>query len=156
MVFIVTYLAYRICGIILTSKNVKLFRDSFSPFCVCNHGTKKALPVSRPEGLFFLGHFGLVEGFFFWKVRCSDFRFSPSCYNDFPPRVTSSERYYFYQCCGSVTYWPGSGSVDLCLWLMDPDPTTIVIDLQDANKKTIFKFFCLLLSWGAFTSFFKD
>ncbi len=29
---------------------------------------------------------------------------------------------------------------------MDPDPAIFVIDLQDANKKQIFKkFFCLLL-----------
>jgi hypothetical protein len=42
----------------------------------------------------------------------------------------------------------------------DPDPAIFVIDLQDANKKQIFKkkFFCLLLSIfeGTFTSFFKD
>ncbi len=26
------------------------------------------------------------------------------------------------QCCGSMTFWGGSGSGDPCLWLMDPDP----------------------------------
>ncbi len=28
------------------------------------------------------------------------------------------------QCCGSMTFWggSGSGSADPCLWLMDPDP----------------------------------
>ncbi len=26
------------------------------------------------------------------------------------------------QCCGSMTFWGGSGSADPCLWLMDPDP----------------------------------
>ncbi len=39
----------------------------------------------------------------------------------------------------------------------DPDPPIFVIDLQDANKKTILKkFFCLLLFEGTFTSFFKE
>jgi hypothetical protein len=28
----------------------------------------------------------------------------------------------FEQCCGSVTFWYGSGSADPCLLLMDPDP----------------------------------
>jgi hypothetical protein len=39
---------------------------------------------------------------------------------------------------------------------MDPDPDIFVIDLQDANKKKMSKFFCLLLFEGTFTSFFKD
>jgi hypothetical protein len=40
---------------------------------------------------------------------------------------------------------------------LDPDPTVFVIDLQDANKNTIYaKFFCLLLFEGTFTSFFKE
>ncbi len=43
-----------------------------------------------------------------------------------------------YQCCGSMTFWcgSGSGSADQCLWLMDPDPdpAIFVIHLQDANK----------------------
>ncbi len=44
------------------------------------------------------------------------------------------------QCCGSMTFWDGSGSADPCLWLMDPDPdpAIFVIDLQDASKKLIF------------------
>ncbi len=47
-----------------------------------------------------------------------------------------------HQRCGSMTFWYGSGSVDPCLWRMDPDsdpdPSIFVIDLQDANKKLIF------------------
>jgi hypothetical protein len=41
---------------------------------------------------------------------------------------------------------------------MDPDPAIFVIDLQNANKKTIClkRFFSLLLFEGTFTSFFKD
>ncbi len=68
----------------------------------------------------------------------------------------------FKQCCGSMTFWCGSGSADLCLWQMDPDadpdPAIFIIDLQDANKKLIFlkHFFCILLLEGTFTSFFKD
>ncbi len=47
------------------------------------------------------------------------------------------------QCCGSMTFWGGSGSgyADPCLlWLMDldPDPAVFVINLQDASKKLIF------------------
>jgi hypothetical protein len=45
---------------------------------------------------------------------------------------------------------------------MDPDPDSepdlgiFVIDLQDANRTNLKKtFFCLLLSEGSFTSFFK-
>jgi hypothetical protein len=40
----------------------------------------------------------------------------------------------------------------------DPDSAIFVIDLQDASKNLIFQhnFFCLLLSEGTFTSFFKD
>ncbi len=30
--------------------------------------------------------------------------------------------YCFMQCCGSLTFWGGSGSSDPCLWRMDPDP----------------------------------
>jgi hypothetical protein len=38
----------------------------------------------------------------------------------------------------------------------DPHPLIFVIDLQEANKKLIFKkFFCLLLFEGTFTSFLK-
>ncbi len=47
------------------------------------------------------------------------------------------------------------------LWLMvsdsypDPDLADFIIENQDAKKK-IFKFFCLFLFEGTFTSFFKD
>ncbi len=51
------------------------------------------------------------------------------------------------QCCGSMTFWCGSGSgyADPCLWLvdqdldMDPNPAILVINLQDANKKLFLK-----------------
>ncbi len=56
-------------------------------------------------------------------------------------------RFYlsFYQCCGSMTFWPGSGSADPCLWRMDPDPVIFVIGLQGAYKKLILVF--LLISF---------
>ncbi len=67
------------------------------------------------------------------------------------------------QCCGSMTFWcgsrSGSGSADLCLWLMDPDtdpdPAIFVTDLQDGHKKLIFfdKFFLL---WRYIYIIFKD
>jgi hypothetical protein len=47
------------------------------------------------------------------------------------------------QCCGSVTFWYGSGSADPCLWLMDPDPAIFVIDLQEAFKN----YFLLITFW---------
>ncbi len=47
----------------------------------------------------------------------------------------------FKQCCGSMTFWCGSGSADSCLWFVDPDSDPdhpiFVIDLQEANKKQI-------------------
>jgi hypothetical protein len=48
------------------------------------------------------------------------------------------------QCCGSITFWcgSGSGSADSCLRQMDPgsdpDPVIFVIDLQDAIKTKYF------------------
>ncbi len=54
-----------------------------------------------------------------------------------------------HQCCGSVTFWYGSGSAYPYLWRTDP--AIFVSDIQDA-----FKFLCLLLFEGTFTSFFKD
>jgi hypothetical protein len=59
------------------------------------------------------------------------------------------------QCCGSMTFWCGSRSADPCLWL---DPDIFVINLQDANKKLVFKknsaYYRTFES--IFTSFFKD
>ncbi len=64
-----------------------------------------------------------------------------------------------HQCCGSMTFWrgSGSGSADPCLWLLDPDPSLFIIDIQEANKKiNLKKFVCILLFEGTFTSFFKN
>ncbi len=61
------------------------------------------------------------------------------------------------QCCGSMTFWCGSGSADPCLWLMDPDseadPSIFIIDQQKTPLKN--KIFCILLFDGNFTSFSK-
>jgi hypothetical protein len=39
----------------------------------------------------------------------------------------------------------------------DPDPSIIIVDFQDANRKLIYKkIFCILLFEGSFTSFFED
>ncbi len=55
----------------------------------------------------------------------------------------------FSQCCGSMTFWcrSGSGSTDLCLWLMDPDPdpALFVIDLKMPTKNKLKIFFSRLL-----------
>ncbi len=43
---------------------------------------------------------------------------------------------------GSMTFWCGSWSADLCLWLIDPDPAIFfIIELRDANKTQFLKFF---------------
>ncbi len=59
-----------------------------------------------------------------------------------------------HQCCGSVTFWYGSGSADLNLWFTDSDPTSdpaiFFSDLQDGNQK-----FCFLLFEATFASFFN-
>jgi hypothetical protein len=49
--------------------------------------------------------------------------------------------------CVSMTFWCGSGPADPYRWLMDPDPAIYVIDLQDANKKLIFKKSILLITF---------
>ena len=42
------------------------------------------------------------------------------------------------QCCGSMTFWGGSGSMPwIRIRFLDPDPAIFIIDLQDANKKLI-------------------
>ncbi len=42
----------------------------------------------------------------------------------------------------------GTGSADPSLWLMNPDPSVFVINLQDANKKLIFcEVFLLITFW---------
>ncbi len=59
------------------------------------------------------------------------------------------------QCWGSVTFWCGSGSPDLYLWLMDPDstpdPTPFFIDFQDG--KFFFHNFSYNLPTGTSSSF---
>ncbi len=47
-------------------------------------------------------------------------------------------------CCGSMTFGVDPDPDPLmipCLWLMDPDPSIFIIDLQDANKKKFKKSF---------------
>ncbi len=57
---------------------------------------------------------------------------SSQCRRDKPPsqsqqKQSSTKRSFNHtllaarQCCGSMTFWGGSGSADPCLWLMDPD-----------------------------------
>ncbi len=57
-------------------------------------------------------------------------------------------RHPLRQCWGFVTFWCGSGSSDLYLWLMDPDPTPdptpFFSDFKDAKKNNSFT--CTLFS----------
>jgi hypothetical protein len=39
------------------------------------------------------------------------------------------------QCCGSMTFWCGSGSADPCLWVMDADPSIFIIEKVDHFSK---------------------
>ncbi len=74
-------------------------------------------------------------------------------------KIKYSEILLFFQCCGFMTFWCGSGYADPCLWLMepdpesDPDPAIFVIDLQDANKKLLF---LLITFWRYIYIIFKD
>jgi hypothetical protein len=68
---------------------------------------------------------------------------------------------YQNQCSGSMTFWCGSGSTDLCLWLINPDPDAdpaiFVIDLQEANKKQIFNtVFLLITFWKYINNIFQS
>ncbi len=72
------------------------------------------------------------------------------------------------QCCGSMTFWggSGSGSAEPCLWLMDSDPDSDPDPgsgsfyfrhwLSRCQQKTKHNFFSLWLFEATFTSFFKD
>ena len=57
------------------------------------------------------------------------------------------------QCCGSMTFWCGSGSGDPCIWLMDPDPCIFINDIQDGCKN---KIFLLLSFWRYFYIIFQS
>jgi hypothetical protein len=68
------------------------------------------------------------DALYFCKNRCGgcvgggardDYVRSPTCCGRKNMRGSKQD---FYQCCGSMTFWGGSGSTDPCLWLMDPDP----------------------------------
>ncbi len=61
----------------------------------------------------------------------------------------------FLQISGYVTFWYGSGSADLYLWLTDPAFLS-VSDFQDAYKKKKFLIFLLLLFESTFTSSIKE
>ncbi len=69
----------------------------------------------------------------------------PNCHLDI---IIEENLNSFIQCWGSVTFWSGSGTPDLYLWLMDSDPapdsdptqdpTTFFNDIIDVKKKFIF------------------
>jgi hypothetical protein len=48
---------------------------------------------------------------------------------------TGRWRLAFYQCCGPMTFWCGSGSTDPCLWLwlMDPLFSSLTFKLPTKN-----------------------
>jgi hypothetical protein len=51
-----------------------------------------------------------------------------------------SKDYCSWQCCGSLTFWYGSGSADPYHLLMNqaPNPALFVSGFQDANRKYVF------------------
>jgi hypothetical protein len=96
-----------------------------------------------------------------WRKSPLEASLHPHCQGSTPQHVSvlfiNRKGINWKQCCGSMTFWGGSGtSADPCLWPLDLDPTIIVIDLQEVNKKLIYKktFGCLLVE-GTFTSFLK-
>ena len=70
------------------------------------------------------------------------------------------ELFAFQQCCGFMTFWCGcgSGSADLCFWLMDPDADPDHSIFTSCQQKTKFKpsFSAYSFSEDNFTFFFKD
>ena len=66
------------------------------------------MPLTNGSGSFYLSH---------WPSRCQQ-------KTNFFLKVIVVITLWRYQCCGSMTFWggSGSGSSDPCLWLMDPDP----------------------------------
>ncbi len=78
----------------------------------------------------------------FW----SDIQGYASSCNEFPVFVKGhflmAQRVSRNQCCGSMTFWGGSGSGDPCLWLMDPeqdpdpDPYLWLVDPDPGGPKT--------------------
>ncbi len=94
-----------------------------------------------------------------WKRKILDNCFFSWCrkrglhHVPLPPFISISIfiQCYLCQCCGSMTFWCGSGSADPCLWLMDPDPSIFIIDLQDATKNYFKKrFFLHITFWRYF------
>ncbi len=68
------------------------------------------------------------------------------------------------QCCGSMTFWggSGSGSADPCLWQLDPDPGSGSCYFRHCpsrwQQKTNFlsQFFLLITFWRYIYIIFKD
>ncbi len=86
----------------------------------------------------------------------------PNCRAHSPAnkQVSTMDKKFRNQCCGSMTFWygSGSGSAHPCLWLMDPDPDTavFVFDLQDVNKKLFFLSLLAYYFWRSIYIIFKD
>jgi hypothetical protein len=80
---------------------------------------------------------------------------SPTAQPNHSARYLTIINYRYMQCCGSMTFWcgsgSGSGSADPSLWLMYPDPdmdpSIFIIDLQDANKKFFLIFIFLHITF---------
>jgi hypothetical protein len=67
----------------------------------------------------------------------------------------------YYQCCGSMTFWcgSGSGSTDPCLLQkdLDPDSAIFVIPSRLQQKTNFFeKVLLIVLFEGTFIAFLKD
>ncbi len=73
------------------------------------------------------------------------FFFSPNHSTGFGWFSPGGEFPCWQQCCGSKTFWYGSGSKsgssDQCLWPVDLDPAVLVLGLQDSYKKLFFFLF---------------
>ncbi len=67
------------------------------------------------------GNSGILSAF--WRNLSLHFQIKENIYNFYINGLGHQiECKCFGQCSGSMTFWGGSGSSDLCFWLMDPDP----------------------------------
>ncbi len=82
-----------------------------------------------PSTIYLMTHSLLIRSRSFHRHRCHK-QLSADLENSFKDEDFADVTVSFVQCCGSVTFWYGSGSADPCLWPMDPDPEPAIFFLE--------------------------
>ncbi len=108
------------------------------------HQNRKSVPDRHqsdadPQHFIYLRYIGVLIATFDLPIHA--FHFAINNLKCFP-----IERNNCTQCCGSMTFWGGSGSADPCLRILiriririlETNTSIFVIDLQDASKKLYF------------------